>query len=530
MTVRRLTGFLVLVAPLLPAAAAAEPAAFPLGVTAGEVTATSAMLWTRPARSGSVLLKVSRDSTRTSCTPTARTGKRLVRVLRRTVTAAASSDDTVRVTVRNLLPATRYYYRFCQASRSRLGVFTTAPRRSADVPIRFGLTGDADGTIDPATGLPAYNRFEVYRRMVSENNDFNVNLGDVMYSDTAVAGVPPALSLQDKWAKYRLNLSYPNLRRLRGTAALYSQWDDHEFIDDFSLPVNGQALFNAGAKSFLDYNPARFRPGTGLFRTFRWGRNVELFFLDERAFRSANASTEPTCRNSALGTVDPLPQLPQRLRANIASALGLPAFNQPVSPSCLAVLNDPNRTMLGVPQLRAFERAIARSTATWKIIVNELPIMQLYFQPYDRWEGFAAERREVLQFLRQRTPNVVFLTTDFHANLVDTVRLSTFPEEGPSVDTGYTDIVTGPVALKTFAVDTDLKTGIPGASNIIRALFKAPRPTGLGLSCAALDVYSYAQVSVTSSRVTVALKDDRGNPVKETPTGPTCATITIPRR
>jgi phosphodiesterase/alkaline phosphatase D-like protein len=186
--------------------------------------------------------------------------------------------------------------------------------------------------------------------------------------------------------------------------------------------------------------------------------------------------------------------------------------------------------MLGKPQLRAFERAIARSTATWKIIVNELPIMQLYFQPYDRWEGFEAERREVLQFLRQRTPNVVFLTTDFHANLVDTVRLSTFPEEGPSVDTGYTDIVTGPVALKTFAVDTDLKTGIPGASNIVRALFKAPRPTGLGLSCAALNVYSYMQVSVTARRITVALKDDQGNPVKETPTGPTCATITIPRR
>jgi phosphodiesterase/alkaline phosphatase D-like protein len=28
---------------------------------------------------------------------------------------------------------------------------------------------------------------------------------------------------------------------------------------------------------------------TGLYRTFRWGRNLELFFLEERSFRSAKA-------------------------------------------------------------------------------------------------------------------------------------------------------------------------------------------------------------------------------------------------
>ena len=528
MRTRTLIACAALGALALPTAASAEPKAFPLGVTAGDVTATSAMLWTRPAQAGPLVLRLSRVSRLTGCSAQSRPGG--PRVFRRSLTASASTDDTVRTTVRGLHPGTRYFYRFCQGSASRLGRFVTAPRRSADVPIRFGLTGDADGTIDPATNAPAYNRFETYREMAGERNDFNVNLGDVMYSDSAVAGVPPALSLQDKWAKYRLNFSYPNLRRLRGTAALYSQWDDHEFIDDFSVQQHGQALFNAGAKAFLDYNPARFRPGVGLFRTFRWGRNVELFFLDERAFRSANASTNPACRNSLLGGSDPLPTLPQRLRSGIASALRLPGLGQPVSPSCLAVLNDPNRTIIGKPQLRAFERAVTRSTATWKIIVNELPIMQLYFQPYDRWEGFAADRLEVLRFLQRRSRNVVFLTTDFHANLVGPVRLSTFPDEGPSIDTGYTDIVTGPVALKTFAVDTDLKSGIPGASEVVRALFKAPRPTGLGLSCAALNVYSYMQVRVTSRRITVKLKDEHGNPVRETPTGPACATITIPRR
>lgn len=527
MTMHRAIGWMMLGGLALAPTAAAEPAGFPLGVSASEVTASSARLWTRADHAGSVTLRVARIAARSSCSASPRRGSG---VLRRTVTAAASSDNTVRTTIYGLRSRTRYYYRFCQNGSSRLGRFTTAPARKADEAIRFGLTGDADGTIDPATGTPAYNRFEVYREMANERNDFNVNLGDVMYSDSAVPGVPPALSLPDKWAKYRLNLSYPNLRRLRGTGPVYSSWDDHEFVDDFSVPANGQALFQAGAKAFLDYNPTRFNPLTGIYRSFRWGRNVELFFLDERAFRSASAVTDPACRNPATGGADPLPQLPQRLRANIASALGAPAYGQPVSPACLAVLNDPNRTMLGKPQLRAFEQAVARSTATFKVIVNQLPIMQLYFNPYDRWEGFAAERRELLQFLQSRVRNLIFLTTDFHANLVDTVRLTTFPEEGPSVDTGFTDVVTGPVALKTFGVDTDLKTGIPGAAEVVRSLLKAPRPTGLGLSCVALNVYSYAQVVVTSKQLTVKLKDEHGNPVRETPTGPACATVTIPRR
>jgi hypothetical protein len=114
--------------------------------------------------------------------------------------------------------------------------------------------------------------------------------------------------------------------------------------------------------------------------------------------------------------------------------------------------------------------------------------------------------------------------------MIDQVRLSSFAEDGPTLNTGFYDVVVGPVALKTFAVDTDLKTGIPGASNYVRALFKAPPPLGLGLRCAALNTYSYAQVVATSKRLTVALADAQGRPVNETPSGPACRRLTIPRR
>ncbi|MGZ4278434.1 MAG: alkaline phosphatase D family protein [Solirubrobacteraceae bacterium] len=516
-----------------PAVAAADPAAFAYGVTAGDVTTSSAIFWTRAQHAGTVGLRVSRTAGLATCSKAAsRRGAKVTGVLRRALTARAGADFTVQSTISGLKPATKYFYRFCSGSTaSRLGTITTAPPTSFKGPVRFGVTGDADGAIDPATGAPAYNHFEVYRRMVTENNAFNVNLGDVMYSDSAVAGVPPALTLPDKWGKYRLNLSYPNLRRLRSSAPLYSQWDDHEWIDNFNRPQYGEALFHAGARAFLNYNPAKYRPATGLYRHFRWGRNVDVFFLDERAFRSAPASLNPACTNPVTGKPDPLPQLPQQLRSALVAQLRLPpAAAGPVSPACEAAINDPNRTMLGTPQLRAFENAVSRSTATWKVIMNEVPIQAIYWDPYDRWEGYAADRRAVLTYLSAHVKNLVFLTTDFHANMVNTVKLSSFGEAGPSLDTGFYDFVTGPVALKTFAVDTDLKTGVPGAWEFVRALFKAPPPLGLGMYCAALNTYSFAQVTATSKALTVALKDANGNPVQETPEGPPCAPLTIPRK
>jgi hypothetical protein len=70
-----------------------------------------------------------------------------------------------------------------------------------------------------------------------------------------------------------------------------------------------------------------------------------------------------------------------------------------------------------------------------------------------------------------------------------------------------------------------------GASTVsIGALFFKPQPpNGMGMRCAALDTYSYAQVTVTATRFTVALKDARGRPVREA-TGAECAPLTLAAR
>ena len=128
--------------------------------------------------------------------------------------------------------------------------------------------------------------------------------------------------------------------------------------------------------------------------------------------------------------------------------------------------------MLGARQYAAFTNAIKASTATWKVVVNEVPIQQYYALPYDRWEGYAAERERLLRFLQANVKNVVFLTTDTHANLINEVRFRTLGAAPES--SGMWEVVTGPVATNTFAKEIDRFLGQPGSGTAIGALFFKP--------------------------------------------------------
>jgi alkaline phosphatase D len=484
---------------LLAAAAAGNP--FTLGVAAGEIRPTSAQLWAH-ATPGTVTLEV---------TPVPR---------RRRLPASKVRDGTVHVTLGRLRPATVYHYRFRRGRfTSTTGRFVTAPAATSTVAVRFAFSGDADAQ------PPRYNAFQVYARMAAEGNAFNINLGDTIYSDSEHPGVPPALTLAAKWAKYRQNLSLPALQRLRSTTGLYSHWDDHEFINDFSPAENGSALYQAGVKAFIDYAPVTYSSADGLYRTLRWGRNLELFFLDERSFRSAKASAGGSCDNGSSPDLAPTAPLPVRT----AFAQLIPPLKQPPPAACLARINDPTRTMLGARQYQKFTAAIARSTATFKVIVNEVPIQQFYALPYDRWEGYAAEREKLLQFLHDNVKNVVFLTTDTHATFVNDARFQTLEEGGP-VDSGITEVITGPVATRTFAQEIDNTLATNGAGILISGLFFKPAPPrGVGMRCVAPDTYSYAEVSVTSSTLTVAPKDSAGRIVNDI-SGQPCTPIVIQPR
>jgi len=499
-----ITALTGLMAIAMPAAGAPLASAFRHGVAAGEISSTSAILWTRAPKAGPVALAVA-----------ARADAKALLFDGRATRAA---DLTVQGVVRKLKPDTTYAYAFAQGkATSAVGTFTTAPAPTADTSVRFAITGDADATPGPS-GEPGFNRYEVYARMAAERNAFNINLGDTIYSDSEIGGAPVARTAPQKWEKYKLGLALLALRQLRASAGLYSHWDDHEFINDFSRAENGEAIYQAGVKAFRDYAPVAKLTANGLYRTFRWGKHLELFFLDERSFRSGKATQ--VCGG------DLAPTLPQAVRDAFSSLA--PGLKNPVPPACLAAINDPARTMLGASQYAVFTKSIKASKATWKVIVNEVPIQQYYALPYDRWEGYAAERERLLRFLQANVKNVVFLTTDTHANFVNEVRYATLG--GTPESSGIWEVVTGPVATNTFAKEIDGFLGTAGAGTAIGALFfKPPPPNGMGMRCAALDTYSYAQVTVTARRLTVAMKDRRGRPVQEA-TGVECEPLVLTAR
>ena len=158
------------------------------------------------------------------------------------------------------------------------------------------------------------------------------------------------------------------------------------------IGVDGRKLYRDGAKAFREYMPVTYSKSRGIYRSFRWGKNLEVFFLDERSFRDPGADDGGTCDNpQGSGNRDFAPTAPQRTRAAFAAVV--PQFTMPPPPGCVERINDPNRHYLGTAQFDRFTKAVKSSKATFKVVMNELPIQQFYVDPYDRWEGYAAERR-----------------------------------------------------------------------------------------------------------------------------------------
>ncbi|MFN3477446.1 MAG: alkaline phosphatase D family protein, partial [Candidatus Methylomirabilales bacterium] len=277
----------------------------------------------------------------------------------------------------------------------------------------------------------------------------------------------------------------------------YAMGDDHEVENDWDGETVDPMLMAAGLQAFQEYMPLREPSGWPhrLFRIFRWGKEVELIILDERQYRSADA--EPSCLLVS-GIPDPAPTLPPLIRLLV----GLPPLPPP---GCLEALYDPTRTMLGALQKAFLKAALLFSSATFKFIINEVPITELFGLPYDRWEGYRAERDELLEVIRDhQIKNVVFLTTDLHANLVADVRLDTFQDRTPVAK----EVIVGPIAQATLQQELE---GVLGsdADTVVALLTLLIRP-----DCIELDAFAYGLVEVdaTKNTATITLKDDGGEP------------------
>ncbi|NOX62827.1 MAG: hypothetical protein GXP42_12905 [Chloroflexi bacterium] len=467
---------------------------FEQGVASGDVGPDKALLWTRGDREATVRLEVAEDADFQQI------------VVTRTAPLRMEEDYTAKIAVEGLTPAQTYYYRWRRGqSMSVVGAFRTAPAPNESRDLRFAFSGDSDGTL--VNGKPYYNHFETLDAVRAENPDFFVYLGDTIYADSYLRESGAAQSLDEYRDAYKTNRGIAALPALLAAVSTYAIWDDHEVYNDFAGATVDPARFADGRKAFLEYMPidesvllddptCANRP---LFRTFRWGSEAEIIVLDERSCRSAAVAQQCTAPGEAW------PDLAPTLPAATRLQLGLPA-TPPFG--CRQAITDPTRTLLGPVQKAMLKKTLLHSKARFKFIINELNIQQIYAYPYDRWEGYAAERAEILNFIRDNEiENVIFLTTDLHANLMNEVWIDHFQDPEPIA---Y-EFVTGPIATLTMRRQLEIFGG-PEEAAQFEALFDL-----VGIDCRNLDSYAYGSVQVNASagEAAITLKDANGAPLRD---------------
>jgi alkaline phosphatase D len=425
---------------------------FTHGVASGDVTPDAVVLWTRVDQEGDVRAQVSRDESFSDL------------VVEGEQRSSADNDFVVKLGIEGLEPATRYYYRFLPPSGepSPVGTFQTAPSPETVTDVTFAYDGDSEAAFKP---------FNLLTKVREDNPAFFIYLGDTIYADYTNTGLPAATTLDDYRQRYKVNWEDEPLRNLLASTSTYAIWDDHEVKDNFAGQDVDQAQMAAGRQAFLEYLPIRQDPSdpNRLYRSFKWGKDVELFILDERQYRSAEA----ICTDEKGNTIS------------------IPSFEGDAA--CKEGLADPSRTFLGQEQKEWLKQALLSSDAKFKFIVNEVAISELILLPYDRWEGYAAERRELLDFLEDNDiKNVIFLTTDLHAAIVKTV------------DDRYKEIVVGPIGTTPLGGELEA-IGVP------LSLAEGLVPD---VEYKKLDTFNYGLVHVrtgdTPARVQIEIKDLEG--------------------
>jgi phosphodiesterase/alkaline phosphatase D-like protein len=480
-------------------ARAVPDVAFPDGVGSGDVTATSAVLWTRVDQA--LPLKIEVSTSPSFSGPEA---------FKQTVHPSTGDDLTVKALATPLEPGTTYYFRWRHGSAiSPVGSFVTAPASDDPADVRFAYTADSDGLQQMFFG----NDFPVLDAVRAEGADFWVYLGDTIYSDSSLrddAGLSPAAVTLDEYRDvYKLNRSIDALPDLMQSTSTLAIWDDHEVHNDYAGQTVDPARYANGRKAFVEYMPLLEMnlledatcAGDPLFRIFHWGSEVDVIVLDERSCRSTQATA--SCQ-IAPGVADLAPTLPPPIRAAFAPLLPL---NPP--PGCVDAIFDPSRTMLGPVQKAAFKAALLASTAKFKFVINEVPIQQFYALPYDRWEGYGAERNELLAFIRDNgIENVVFLTTDMHANLISNVAIDRFVAPAPISQ----EFVTGPIATFTFQEEIAsfaAGLGLPPAQ-VIGAFHQVLNIVGVLCRNIDRDAYGLVEVDASAGTATLSFKDENG--------------------
>lgn len=331
------------------------------GVACGDPASDALVLWTRvtaDAQEVPVEWQLAYDS---NFSELLRSGN---------TTVSATSDYTLKIDVRDLLPGTEYFYRF------RAGNVFSATGRGKTLP--SGDVSQVKLAVFSCSNYPA-GYFHVYAKAAQITElDASIHLGDYIYEygrggyaseDAEQLGrlVQPAhetISLADYRARYALYRSDSALQQLHAAAPFIAVWDDHEITNDTwrdgaENHQSDEGDFNtrkaAALQAYFEWMPIRPVSDVDqetIYRQFEFGNLLNLLMLDTRIIG----------RDQQLEYANYIDPVSQQLDAA--------RFN--------ADLTQSDRTLLGNTQRQWLLDKLTQSDARWQLLGQQVLMGRMF--------------------------------------------------------------------------------------------------------------------------------------------------------
>lgn len=281
-----------------------------------------------------------------------------------------NKDFTRQFRLGDLTPGTQYSVR-CEsrigpggsAGQTVQGRFKTAPAPETSARVVFTVvTGqDFHKRDDTVKG------HQIFPLMQALDPDFFVHTGDILYYDRPrPSAISPAL------ARFHWNRTYalPFQRAFHNHVPSYFMKDDHDTLQNDCWPSMdnqrmGELTFAKGQAIFREQVPMGPTP----YRTVRWGKDLQIWLIEGRDFRSPNTMPD-----------------------------------------------GPDKTIWGEKQKKWFKRTVSQSNATFKILISPTPLVgpdRENKNDNHSNQGFTHEGRELRNFIGQQK-NMVVVCGDRH--------------------------------------------------------------------------------------------------------------------
>jgi alkaline phosphatase D len=199
------------------------------------------------------------------------------------------------------------------------GSFKTAPAKTDQAEITF-VAVTCQEYHDRDYGSKG---FKIYEPMLRQQPDFFVHTGDVVYYDQQAKNLDLA-----RWHWQRI-FSFPTLMEFHKRVGSYFMKDDHDTwmndcYPDLKTRFMGDFTFKDGQQVFLEQVPM----GKKTYRTYRWGKDLQIWMVEGRDFRSPNRMPD-----------------------------------------------GPGKTIWGKEQIEWFKETVQASDATFRILISPTPII-----------------------------------------------------------------------------------------------------------------------------------------------------------